>query len=348
MAKEKLIAKKYTHEADKLMACLEVGKLLTSTLDQKEILELIMLKVSQLIDAQNWSLLLQDEATGELTFEIVVGINKDLVQAIRLARGEGIACHVAATGRPLFIPSVQGDPRFNRKIDMLTGFTTQSVICLPLKIHGEILGVIEIINVKDMGIFKTNDLPILTILTDYAAIAIENSRYFSRIQKMGITDEYTGLYNARFLHQMLDELIQEDSHKERKFAVVFVDVDNFKEVVDGYGHLLGTQVLKEVGETISSCLTEKDILVKYGGDEYVIILPDVNKQAAFQLADKIIQATRRSLYLKAEPRPVKVTASFGIAVYPEDAQTKKDLLILADNLMYCIKKASKNGIGMIC
>ena len=347
MAKKKLRAKKYTHEADKLMVCLEVGKLLTSTLDQKEILELIMLKVSQLIDAQNWSLLLQDEATGELTFEIVVGINKDLVQAIRLAAGEGIACQVAATGLPLFVPSVKGDPRFNRKIDMLTGFTTHSIICLPLKIHGEILGVIEIINVKDMGIFKTNDLPILTILADYAAIAIENSRYFSRIQKMGITDEYTGLYNARFLHQMLDELIQEDSHRERKFAVVFVDVDNFKEVVDEYGHLLGTQVLKEVGETISSCLTEKDILVKYGGDEYVIILPVVNKQTAFHFTEKIVHAIRRSIYLKSEPRHVKVTASFGIAMYPGDAQTKKDLLIVADNLMYGIKKASKNGIGMI-
>jgi diguanylate cyclase (GGDEF)-like protein len=348
MAKKKLSAYPYTHETDKLMACLEVGKLLTSTLDRKEILELIMLKVSQLIDAQNWSLLLKDEATGELTFEIVVGINNDLVHGIRLAPGEGIACHVAATGLPLFIPSVKGDPRFNRKIDLLTGFTTQSIICLPLKIHGEILGVIEIINVQDMGIFQTNDLPILTILADYAAIAIENSRYFSRIQKMGITDEYTGLYNARVLHQMLDEWIQEDSRRERKFAVVFVDIDNFKEVVDGYGHLLGTQVLKEVGETISSCLTGKDVLVKYGGDEYIIILPDVNKQAAFQLTEKIAQATRRSIYLKEEPRPVKVTASFGIAMYPEDARTKKDLLILADNLLYGIKKASKNGIGMIC
>jgi len=119
-------------------------------------------------------------------------------------------------------------------------------------------------------------------------------------------------------------------------------------VVNGYAHLLGTQVLKEVGETISSCLTGKDVLVKYGGDEYIIILSDVKKQTAFQLTEKIAQATRRSIYLKEEPRPVKVTASFGMAMYPEDARTKKDLLILADNLLYGIKKASKNGIGMIC
>jgi diguanylate cyclase (GGDEF)-like protein len=345
--KKKLSGKKSAQETDKLMACLEVGKLLTSTLDRKKILELIMLKVSRLIDAQNWSLLLKDEATGELTFEIVVGINQDLVKGIRLAIGEGIAYQVAETGHPLFIPSVKDDPKFSKKIDRLTGFTTQSIICLPLKIHGAILGVIEIINVPDMGVFKTKDLPILTILADYAAIAIENARYFSIIQKMGIMDEYTGLYNARFLHQILDGWIQKDPHKNRKLAVVFMDVDNFKEVVDRYGHLLGTQVLKELGETISSCLAEKDILIKYGGDEYVIILPDINKSTAIQRMEKILQAIRGAIYLKAEPKPVKVTASFGMAMYPEEARTKKDLLLLADNLMYGIKKASKNGIGMI-
>ena len=347
MMKQKLKGEKYIQEADKLMACLEIGKLLTATLDRKKILELIMLKVSQLIDAQNWSLLLKDEATGALTFEIAVGIDPHLVKGTRLAPGEGIACQAAETGQPLLIPDVKQDPRFSTKIDKLTGFTTQSVICLPLKIHGAILGVIEIINVPAMEVFKTQDLPILTILADYAAIAIENARTFSTIQRMGIMDEYTGLYNARFLHQILDEWIQKDPDRKRRIAVVFVDVDNFKEVVDQYGHLLGTQVLKELGQTISSFLSEKDILVKYGGDEYVILLPDMGKPAALRLMEKIIAAIRGSAYLKREPQPVRVTASFGMAMYPEEAQAKKDLLLLADDLMYGIKKGSKNGIGMM-
>lgn len=110
---------------------------------------------------------------------------------------------------------------------------------------------------------------------------------------------------------------------------------------------MGTQLLKELGETISSCLAENDILIKYGGDEYVIILPDINKSTAIQRIEKILQTIRGAIYLKAEPKPVKVTASFGMAMYPEDAHAKKDLLLLADNLMYGIKKGSKNGIGMI-
>jgi diguanylate cyclase (GGDEF)-like protein len=334
-------------ENDKLMACLEVGKHLTSTLDLKEILGLIMTKVSQLIDAQNWSLLLRNPATGELTFEIAVGIHGSRIKGLCLAPGEGIAGYVAETGIPLFSAKVQEDPRFSPKIDSLTAFRTESIVCFPLKIHEKVLGVIEVINVKDLERFETQDYPILAILGDYAAIAIENAQYLDRIEQMGITDEYTGLRNARYLHQALDELIPKTLAAKDVFAVVFVDVDNFKQVVDKHGHLLGTQVLKEIGETISTCLTEEDILIKYGGDEYVIILPGRNKPAAVELIQRMIQVLRASTFLKSEPEPVRVTASFGIAVYPEDAETKKDLLLLADHCMYKIKKGKKDGISVM-
>ncbi|MBN1545754.1 MAG: sensor domain-containing diguanylate cyclase [Syntrophaceae bacterium] len=336
-----------SRENEKLIACLEVGKLLTSTLELTDILGLVMTKVSQLIDAQNWSLLLRNPLTGELTFEIAVGTHGNLIKGLSLAPGEGIAGYVAETGNPLFAVNVQDHPRFSPKIDVLTDFRTESMVCLPLKIHGKVLGVIEIINVKNMERFEVQDYPVLSILGDYAAIAIENARYLDRIELMGITDEYTGLRNARYLHQFLDELIAKKPASDNMCAVVFVDVDNFKKVVDSYGHLLGSQVLKEVGETISACLTEKDILIKYGGDEYVIILPGQSKTTAVVLIQKILQALRSSTFLNSEPDPVRVTASFGIAVYPEDAQTKKDLLLLADHCMYDIKRANKDGIALM-
>jgi diguanylate cyclase (GGDEF)-like protein len=331
MIDEKLAAKGVTHETRALLACLEVGKLFTSTLSLQEILELIMTKVSQLIEAQNWSLLLKDETSGELTFEIAVGIKREVIKGIRLAPGEGIAGHVAETGKPMFVSNVQDEPRFSRKIDSLTGFTTKSISCIPIQIHGKILGLIEIVNVEDMDGFKLKYLPILTILADYAAIAIENSQLFSRIQRMSITDEYTGLYNARYLHQVLEDLIQKPRGQEPTFAIVFVDIDNFKHVVDTRGHLLGTQALREIGQTFSSCLSEQDILVKYGGDEYVIILPDKNRQQA----------------MASESDSVKVTASFGIAMYPEDAQMKEDLVSLADKTMFTVKRSTKDAIGIV-
>ena len=328
-----------------LRTCVEVGKLLTSTLNLKEILELIMLKVSQLIRAQHWSLLLKNEESGALTFEIVVGISKALFNGLHLAPGEGIAPYVADTGRAVFIPDVNDSPLFNKKVDLHTGFITRSIICLPLTIRGKSVGVIEIINVEDMKIFESEDFPILTILADYAAIAIENSRYVDKIKKMSITDEYTGLYNARYLHQVLDEFFSK-TDREKTFAVIFADIDNFKSIVDTYGHLLGTGLLKELGETISNHLSDKDILIKYGGDEYIILLPGRSKTAAAQHAEKILSAIRETTYLKSEPVPAKITASFGIASYPDDGEAKKELLISADNALFTIKNSTKNSIGV--
>ena len=330
-----------------LLSCVEVGKLLISTYNLSEILELIMLKISQLIPAQNWSLLLKDEKTGELSFEIVVGIRKGKLQKVKLIPHEGIAGHVVDTGEPVFIPDVQKEKRFSPKIDALTGFMTKSIVCIPLKIHGNVLGVIEIINMEDIETFKFKDYPSLSILIDFAAIAIENAQYFLKIQRMSITDEYTDLYNARYLHQILGDYIQQTTDNNSSFAIVLVDIDNFKTVVDCYGHLLGSEVLKEVGQTMLSCLADKDILIKYGGDEYVLLLPDKNKQQAQKLLEKILKKIRSELYLTSDPNPVKVTASFGVAIFPEDADNKKDLLLLADNMMFDVKKTTKNGIGVV-
>ena len=338
---------KQLYENDALLSCVEIGKILTSTLELEKILELIMVKVSRLIEAQNWSLLLKDEITEELTFDIVVGIKRDLIKGVHLEPGEGISGHVIRTGNPVFLADVTDDIRFSRKVDELTGFKTKSIICVPLKIHGKILGVIEIVNVRNIALFETKFLPILTILTDYAAIAIENSRLFTKIQRMSITDEYTGLYNSRYLQQILEELIENSGQRNSEFAVVFVDIDNFKSVVDLHGHLLGTKMLKELGQTIKDCLFKEDILVKYGGDEYIIILPNNNRNGAKQLSEKILSAIRKTTYLQSESRPVKVTASFGIAMYPADAGTIKDLLILADKTMYRVKNTTKDAVATL-
>lgn len=332
-------------DSDKLMACLEVGKLLTSTVSMDKILELIMHKVSQLIEADNWSLLLVDRDTGELTFEVVVGLNKERFRGLRLAPGKGVAGHVARTGEQVFITRALEDPRFNAHVDEVTGFSTESIVCIPLKIYGETLGVMEILNLKDMEAFRDQELSVLNILADYAAIAIANSRCFARIEQLTVIDEYTGLYNARFLHQVLDDLIRQAQQKGTGIAVVFADIDNFKKVVDTYGHLAGSRMLKEIGETIARSLDERDVLIKYGGDEYVILLPDVTRREAVERIGLVHRRIRESYYLTSESTPVRATASLGIAMYPEDASTMKDLLIKADNSMYRVKHAGKDGIS---
>ena len=333
-------------ESKALLACLEVGKRLTSTLDLNEILQLIMEKVSALVAADHWSLLLKDDNTGDLSFKIVVGTEKEKLSAIRIAKGRGIAGHVAESCEALFVEDVKKDPRFFPDVDAITGFETHSIFCFPLCIHGKVLGVIEILNLKDLHIFKSSHLPILTLLADYAAIAIRNAQFLERIRQLSITDEYTGLFNARYMHEALETMIRNAERLGEKLAVAFMDMDHFKEVVDNYGHLMGSRVLREVGETLTQTLGASDLPAKYGGDEYIILMPGCDRDAAEKKLNMLLETIRRTPYLTSGPQaPVRVTASLGFAVYPDDARSKKDLLLLADKAMYSVKKHRKNAVA---
>lgn len=336
-----------SYNTERLMACLEIGKLLTSTLNLHDILKLIMTRLSELVEAQNWSLFLKDPVTDELTFEIVVGLDDTTpLKNLRLQPGQGVAGYIAQTGEPLFIEDVQQDTRFSTVADQKTGFRTRSIVGLPIQIHGHILGVLEVINVPNIKRFKGLDYPFLRILADYAAIAIQNSRNFNYIQDLSRRDEYTGLYNARHMYAVLEQLLKDAWVNSENLAVVFVDVDNFKEVVDTYGHLQGSQVLRDVGQTIQGCMAEKDLVFKYGGDEYVIVLPQCNQTEALASVQKILTALNTATYLVNDTLPIRVTASFGIAVYPDDASDSKDLLLKADNSMYDVKRTGKNAVGI--
>jgi diguanylate cyclase (GGDEF)-like protein len=324
-----------------LLTCVEIGKAVTSTLNMDEILVTILKRLSELIKAKNWTLYLLDQQAGELHFEVVVGLDTRRLRDVRIKLGEGIAGQAALTGEPIIVPEgVLDDPRFSRRVDELTGFTTRSLICLPLKIQHSVIGVLEVVNPEDPALFDESLMPVLSILADYVAIAIANARNYQEIEALSVTDDVTGFYNTRFLHQHLDGLLD----LGRPVSLVFLDLDDFKHVVDSHGHLLGSKVLKEVAVVIASCLGEDDRLVRYGGDEYVVILPGQDKQAAVTRTREIRQALEGALFLRSDGLNLRISASFGIASYPQDAESKRELLQVADGCMYRSKQLGKNLI----
>ncbi len=332
-----------TDDRAKLLLCLEIGKALTSTFDLACVLRLIMQRGSEVIRAENWSLLLRDQASGDLVFEVVVGIDPALVRGHRLPRGVGIAGYVAEHGEAVCVPDVREDPRFDPRTDHLTGFRTRSVVCVPLRGPEGVLGVIEVVNVHDVGTFEAHEAPFLQILADYAAIAINNARHVMKIEELTLTDEYTGLRNARFLHARLEELLEEACAASSPLSVAFVDMDNFKSVVDAYGHMLGSQVLREVGGVMASSLEAPDTLVKYGGDEFVVLMPGKGVSHARDVAERLRSSVEAATFLQAQGACVRVTASFGVATFPVHATTKKALLLEADTAMHRAKRR-KNAV----
>lgn len=322
----------------------EIGKTLTSTLDIKEILNIIMLKIGELLRPDDWSLLLVDEESGDLYFEIVVGEKADKIKNVRIKMSEGIAGLVAAKGEKLVIPDVSKDERFSNAIDLVSGFETRSVVCVPLKCKGKILGVIELINKIGKTTFSEEDLFVLTTLADYAAIALENAHFLQKVRELTIVDDVTKLYNSRFMNDYLDLEIRRSQRYSLDLSIIFLDLDYFKRVNDTYGHLIGTRLLQEVANSISSCLRNIDIAVRYGGDEFVIILPSTSKNDAVRIAERIRACMTNTVFLQSQGLKIRQTASFGVASFPTDANSELDLIRLADKAMYHIKNSSKDGI----
>src|SRR5438105_12356408 len=223
----------------------DVAKALTSSLDLDSILQTIMQKMAEYFRPDTWSLLMVDEATDELYFAIAVGPAADSLKTLRLKVGEGIAGWVAKHGESLIVPDVYTDPRFAKRIDEMTKWQTRSMICVPLKSKHRVLAVMQLIN-SPVESFGENEMFFLHALCDYAAIAIDNARAVEKIQELTITDDCTGLYNARHLYKTLEAEVYRSARFGHEFSVIFIDLDHFKSVNDTHGHLVGSKLLAEV------------------------------------------------------------------------------------------------------
>ena len=324
----------------------EVGKSLASTLDLQKILQTIMEKISDFLQPDTWSLLMLDEKTKELYFEIAIGSGANNLKDVRLKLGEGIAGWVAQSGEPLLVENVRKDARFSSKCGELTQLESRSVVCVPIRGREKTLGVIELVNFAGKESFRKEDIPILKNLADYAAIALENARYVQRIHELTITDDCTALYNARHLHFVLDAEIYRSTRYKYEFSVIFIDLDHFKQVNDTYGHLVGSRLLWMIGDIIKNHLRLIDYAFRYGGDEFVVLLPQTPKESALTVVRRIKDLLNAKFFFTEEGLNIKVTASFGVAAFPIDARTRKEVLRMADEAMYLVKNTTRNNIAL--
>jgi diguanylate cyclase (GGDEF)-like protein len=334
-----------TRQSQELTIFHDVAKALTSSLDLDSILQTIMEKMAEYFRPDTWSLLMVDEEHNELYFAIAVGDAAEALKNVRLKVGEGIAGWVAKNGEQVISGDVENDPRFAKRIDEATQWETHSVICVPLRSRLRVLGVIQLVNV-DLSQFNEPEVFFLQALCDYAAIAIENARWVEKIQELTITDDCTGLYNARHLYKTLETEVYRSSRFGYEFSVLFIDLDHFKTVNDTYGHLIGSKLLAEIGYLVKAQLRLIDFAFRYGGDEFVVLLPQTGKDQALVVAKRLRDALRASCFCRDEGLNLNVRASIGLATYPHDARDAHDIIRQADEMMYLVKNTTRDNIGI--
>ena len=323
----------------------DVAKALTSSLNLDSILQTIMDKMAEYFRPDTWSLLMVDETKQEMYFAIAVGEAADTLKNLRLKVGEGIAGWVAKHGESLIVPDVYNDARFAKRVDEMTKWQTRSIICVPLRSRHRVLGAIQLINCA-METFGDNELFFLHALCDYAAIAIDNARAVEKIQELTITDDVTGLFNARHLYKTLESEVYRSARFGYEFSVLFIDLDHFKRVNDTHGHLVGSKLLTEVGFHLKHHLRLIDYAFRYGGDEFVILLPQTSKDAAMIVARRILDVFRHTAFLEGDGLGLSVRASIGVATYPEDAKSTHEIIRQADEMMYMVKNSTRDNIAV--
>jgi diguanylate cyclase (GGDEF)-like protein len=333
------------HRTKELGFFLSLAKALTSTLELKKVLKVIMARAQQLIKAEAWALLLVDEPANELYFDLIHSKHEKALKSQRIKPGQGPAGWVVRYSKPLLVPDLAKDGRFSSGLDLQLGSPSRSLIGVPIVNKKRTIGVLEAVNKTGDGPFNEQDLALLVKLVDQAEIAIERAYLYQKMADLAVTDDLTKLFNFRYLDQTLDIELRRGQRYGANVSLIFLDMDYFKQVNDRYGHLMGSRVLIEVAQILIQNLRDVDIIARYGGDEFVVVLPETPLDVTYRIAQRLRVALREHTFLEAEGHPIKLTASYGIASYPTHARNKKDLIRLADQAMY---RAKNSGRDQIC
>ncbi|HET7231372.1 MAG TPA: sensor domain-containing diguanylate cyclase [Longimicrobium sp.] len=300
-----------------------------------------------------------DRAQNDLWFVTAFGPEGDLLPGTRLSAGRGIAGKVYATGRPHLAADAPTDPSFNPEVDRVTGQATHSVVAAPIAIGSTVCGVIELVDSLRGDRFDERDLALLEIFAGYTSSTLQNALDAKRAAELARRDDLTGLSNDRWLHHRLVEMIAEANAAGEPLALIFFDLDRFKNVNDTHGHLAGSQVLREIGFLLRRLVTDPAaLLARYGGDEFVVCLPAASPRQGQLAAEEIRSAVEQTVFIDQDYGDAipalhlagAVTASLGLAEYAPTGDgdsphaSARALLQRADTAMYAAKAAGRNRV----
>jgi diguanylate cyclase (GGDEF)-like protein len=234
---------------------------------------------------------------------------------------------------------------FTVKINLASG--TTDLLLLPLCHKPPLQGVVVLFDEKNSQFHTKINHGNIHFLMEQSALALDNAGRYSIAKDLLNIDELTGLYNYRYLEIALEREMKRAERYGLSMAVIFLDVDMLKVVNDTHGHLVGSRVLKEVAGVIKKSVREVDIVIRYGGDEYTIILIETGRQGASIVAERIRRTIADQTFFLGENLNVNLTASLGFACYPEDTKSKLELLEMADRAMYHGKESGRNIVSHI-
>ncbi|HMZ79665.1 MAG TPA: sensor domain-containing diguanylate cyclase [Acidobacteriota bacterium] len=323
-----------------------------SSLDQAKVVESAMLHLPRLVPADTWALYLSTESGDHLNLVAAVNASgRAIVRSVSMNDEENPLVQTVREEKSMFVifpaaGATPPDPVITFSLSALSDkYETQ--LLLPLLTNGNLCGVMMASLEAGTRTFTAENLDIAERVSASLAVALGNAISFTKAESMCQLDDLTSLYNARFFYQALDTELKRSRRYGLHLAVIFLDLDGFKGINDQFGHLVGSNTLVEVGQLIYRAVRETDVVARYGGDEFVIVLPETNAAQAFIIAERIRARIEATTFQKGRGLTVHLTCSLGISAFPEHGTVAEDLVKWADQAMYNAKQGTKNQVVVV-
>ncbi|MBI5682217.1 MAG: diguanylate cyclase [Deltaproteobacteria bacterium] len=282
------------------------------------------------------SVILFNEKSEELIVAATKGFSESFQKIDRweMPKG-GLIGHILNQNSPLVVTDMRDYPEPNQ---YLIKEGVRAFMASTLAVEGRIIGLLYVNDFKKRQ-FRTEDVSLFSLLTVYAALTVERVKSIEEMKTLSITDGLTKLYNHRYLMEQMYKEFQRASRHKHRLSIVMIDIDHFKKYNDEFGHLEGNNVLKGLAKVFMNTVRVTDIVGRFGGEEFCVILPEMDKKGAAAFAKRLLREVSDVSFNK------KVTLSCGVAVFPDDEKTPLELIKKADAYLY---RAKKNGRNQVC
>jgi diguanylate cyclase (GGDEF)-like protein len=305
-----------------------------SSLDPERVAESLLVCVSDWVPAVGW-LVVGIDAGGRVR----AMASRTLPPALD-ACAQGVGSVVVRSGEVFASACVDDDRR-------VSGGAAVAAMAFPLTCRGRTIGAlvgVDKVPAKRAPRFGAAALKVVLAALEPGAIALETALRVQRVEALSVTDDLTQLYNSRYLSQVLRRETKRASRSGRPLSLLFIDLDGFKAINDTHGHLYGSRALVEAASVIRASARETDMVARFGGDEFALILPDTGSEGAVAVGERIRDRIAEYRFLEDAGLSISLTVSVGVATLPDVAASAEGLVQAADEAMYWVKEHGKNGI----
>lgn len=332
---------------EQLTAFNDVARLLLSMQDIKDVVQTLTVTVTNLLGQRHWSLALWSDERFLLQVEAALGHGGERLMGLGFNSGEGVVGEAYAERTLVQRSGVTADMSIRARFGDAMPAEGVSVLAVPLLVvRGQGCGVLELVRLPTEEDFSHSEVEAVIQIAELAGLAIENARSFQRIERLTVTDDVTGLYNTRHFRQLLDNEVARSRRFRHSASLLFIDLDEFKAINDKHGHLVGTSVLREVGQMLGQSIRRIDSAFRYGGDEFGLLLLETDADGANAFARRVLDALRQRRFLVDRGLSIALTASVGVATFPLHTDSPEGLIHAADLAMYEVKKNGRNGVQL--